>query len=180
MILLTERQREVLNFVFLGKTNGEIGAILDLSPLTIKNHVDSILKRLCVPNRMAAVYVALSKGIIAPPKEDPGTPPPTVADDWIEVRSLRVSWARQEARYGNTTIRLDHGEFSILYAFLSNPGIVLSRERLMTQACLDQCADFRVVDTRIKSLRKLLAPFGFEKSFVPVYGQGYKFMALSA
>jgi transcriptional regulator EpsA len=52
---ITERELEVLRWVTLGKTNPEIGAILDLSEFTIKNHLKRIFRKLDVMNRAQAV-----------------------------------------------------------------------------------------------------------------------------
>ena len=52
---LTERELEVLRWVTLGKTNPEIGTILDLSEFTVKNHLKRIFKKLDVLNRAQAV-----------------------------------------------------------------------------------------------------------------------------
>lgn len=53
--LLSKRQIQVLQWVKDGKTNQEIGQILDISPLTVKNHVQKILCKLKVSNRAQAV-----------------------------------------------------------------------------------------------------------------------------
>jgi transcriptional regulator EpsA len=53
--LLSGRQIQVLQWVKDGKTNQEIGQILDISPLTVKNHVQKILRKLNVTNRAQAV-----------------------------------------------------------------------------------------------------------------------------
>jgi len=52
---LTTRQLEILNWVQQGKTNFEIAAILEVSPLTVKNHLQKLFKRLDVHNRTQAV-----------------------------------------------------------------------------------------------------------------------------
>ncbi len=52
---LTERELEVLRWVTLGKTNPEIGTILNLSEFTVKNHLKRIFKKLDVINRAQAV-----------------------------------------------------------------------------------------------------------------------------
>lgn len=57
--LLTVREQEILRWIYLGKTNIEIGMILGISPLTVKNHVQKILRRLNVQNRTQAVGKAL-------------------------------------------------------------------------------------------------------------------------
>jgi transcriptional regulator EpsA len=57
--MITAREEEILRWVSLGKSNFEIGAILGLSPLTVKNHVHRILRKLNVVNRAQAVGKAL-------------------------------------------------------------------------------------------------------------------------
>ncbi|MEZ5278472.1 MAG: LuxR C-terminal-related transcriptional regulator [Opitutaceae bacterium] len=53
---LTRRQTEVLSWVAQGKTNDEIATILGNSVRTIEGHVDSLLEKLNVENRVAAGY----------------------------------------------------------------------------------------------------------------------------
>lgn len=52
---LSERETEIMNWVAAGKTNPEIGQILDISGFTVKNHVQRIFKKLDVINRAQAV-----------------------------------------------------------------------------------------------------------------------------
>jgi transcriptional regulator EpsA len=63
--LLTLREREVLKWVYLGKSNIEIGMILGISALTVKNHVQEILRRLNVQNRAQAVGKAFNLHILS-------------------------------------------------------------------------------------------------------------------
>ncbi len=53
--VLTARQTEIMKWVRQGKTNHEIGAIMDISPFTVKNHLQKIFQRLKVNNRVQAV-----------------------------------------------------------------------------------------------------------------------------
>ncbi len=62
--ILTEREQEILDWIHLGKSNIEIGAILGISPLTVKNHVQKILRKLNVQNRAQAVGKGLALRII--------------------------------------------------------------------------------------------------------------------
>lgn len=62
--LLTTREQEILSWIYQGKSNIEIGMILSISPLTVKNHVQKILRRLKVINRAQAVGKALSLRIL--------------------------------------------------------------------------------------------------------------------
>lgn len=52
---LSDREAEIMKWVALGKTNGEIGSILNVSSFTIKNHMQRIFKKLDVFNRAQAV-----------------------------------------------------------------------------------------------------------------------------
>lgn len=52
---LSDREAEIMHWVGLGKTNQEIGQILDISAFTVKNHLQRIFKKLNVCNRAQAV-----------------------------------------------------------------------------------------------------------------------------
>nr|WP_315427302.1 XrtB/PEP-CTERM-associated transcriptional regulator EpsA [uncultured Albidiferax sp.] len=52
---LTEREAEILSWVTAGKTNSEIGSILEISAFTVKNHMQRVFKKLNVSNRAQAV-----------------------------------------------------------------------------------------------------------------------------
>ncbi|MDW7564916.1 MAG: transcriptional regulator EpsA [Nitrosomonadaceae bacterium] len=62
--LITEREREVLRYVQMGKNNAEIAHMLSISPLTVKNHIQKILRKLGVHNRVHAVVKAMALKII--------------------------------------------------------------------------------------------------------------------
>ena len=62
--LLTPRELEVVKWLYYGKSNIEIGMILTISPLTVKNHVQKILRKLNVLNRTQAVGKALTLPIL--------------------------------------------------------------------------------------------------------------------
>jgi transcriptional regulator EpsA len=64
--VLTPREQEILRWIAIGKSNFEVGAILSISPLTVKNHVQKILRNLNVVNRTQAVGKALEARIISP------------------------------------------------------------------------------------------------------------------
>ncbi|HEX9183219.1 MAG TPA: XrtB/PEP-CTERM-associated transcriptional regulator EpsA [Burkholderiales bacterium] len=61
---ITLREQEILHWVSLGKSNCEIGTILEISPLTVKNHVQKILRKLDVVNRAQAVGKAMELRIL--------------------------------------------------------------------------------------------------------------------
>jgi DNA-binding NarL/FixJ family response regulator len=55
---LTERESEVLLWIMRGKSNRDIGEILDLSPRTVNKHLEQIFAKLGVENRTAAAALA--------------------------------------------------------------------------------------------------------------------------
>ena len=62
--IMTKRESEILQWLHMGKTNWEISSILDISPLTVKNHVVNILRKLDVQNRSQAAVKAAKLGLI--------------------------------------------------------------------------------------------------------------------
>jgi transcriptional regulator EpsA len=56
---LSQREVEILEWVAKGKTNGEIGSILNVSSFTVKNHMQRIFKKLDVFSRAQAVSAFL-------------------------------------------------------------------------------------------------------------------------
>jgi len=63
--VMTERELEILVWVQGGKSNQEIGTLLNISPLTVKNHVQKILQKLNVRNRAQAVSKATAMRLIS-------------------------------------------------------------------------------------------------------------------
>ena len=64
--LLTPRETQILQWIYHGKSNIEIGMILGISPLTVKNHVQKTLRKPNVINRTQAVGKALALRIVNP------------------------------------------------------------------------------------------------------------------
>jgi DNA-binding CsgD family transcriptional regulator len=56
---VTEREREILALVAVGKTNGEIGTILAISARTVQKHLEHIFQKLGVESRTAAAVRVL-------------------------------------------------------------------------------------------------------------------------
>lgn len=64
--LISERELEILRWIEEGKSNHEIGRLLSISPLTVKNHVQNLLKKLKVRNRAQAVSRAINLKLLIP------------------------------------------------------------------------------------------------------------------
>lgn len=61
---LTMREMEVLRALMLGKSNKEIGALLNIAESTVKVHVTHVLEKLKASGRTEAISVALKRGLI--------------------------------------------------------------------------------------------------------------------
>ncbi len=57
---LSDREIQILRWARDGKSNQEIGSILSISPLTVKNHMQRILRKLQASNRTQAVSKAMA------------------------------------------------------------------------------------------------------------------------
>lgn len=71
---VTQREREILGWLREGKSNQQIADQLGISALTVKNHVQKILRKLNASNRAQAVAQAMSlqlleRPLAAPPRE---------------------------------------------------------------------------------------------------------------
>jgi DNA-binding NarL/FixJ family response regulator len=60
---LTEREREVLQRMAIGRTNAEIAAELTLSLKTVRNHVSNVFTKLAVTGRAQAIVRAREAGL---------------------------------------------------------------------------------------------------------------------
>jgi DNA-binding NarL/FixJ family response regulator len=56
---LTEREKEILNLIALGKGNREIAAALDIEEKTVKNHINNIYSKLQLGSRYEAISYML-------------------------------------------------------------------------------------------------------------------------
>ena len=61
---LTARELEVIRALTSGKSNKEIGTLLDISEATVKVHITHILEKLKVTGRTEAINVAMRRGLV--------------------------------------------------------------------------------------------------------------------
>jgi DNA-binding NarL/FixJ family response regulator len=71
---LTEREKQILQYVVQGSSNKEIASALCITEGTVKNHLHNILEKLHLHNRAQAAAYALREGLIA------DEPPPSSQD----------------------------------------------------------------------------------------------------
>jgi two-component system alkaline phosphatase synthesis response regulator PhoP len=91
----------------------------------------------------------------------------------IQLGGLRIDLARHEVSVDGQPVNLRAKEFALLVVFAQNPGIVLSRERLLTQVWgYDFYGETRTVDVHVNHLRDKLAGSGVD--IETLRGTGYK------
>jgi DNA-binding CsgD family transcriptional regulator len=63
---LSARETECLSWVSRGKSSGDIGQIIGLSPRTVDSYIEKACAKLRVRTRIEAVAVAVGAGVIDP------------------------------------------------------------------------------------------------------------------
>lgn len=93
----------------------------------------------------------------------------TVADICLDTRAHRLMVADQTVHIGPT-------EYKMLEFLMRNQGRVFSREQLLDYVWGRTIyVEERTVDVHILRVRKLLAPFGYDRFIQTVRGAGYRF-----
>jgi len=102
---------------------------------------------------------------------------PEEAGGIIEVGDLRIDPAKRQALIDGNAIELTPHEFDVLALLASRPGIVFSRQALLSQVWReDTHVTERSVDTLIKRLRQKIETKGDSPArILTVWGTGYKF-----
>jgi DNA-binding response OmpR family regulator len=95
----------------------------------------------------------------------------------LTVHGMDLDPSRRAVRVRGESIDVTRQEFNLLYLLASNPGIVFTRERLLSKVWQEQSfVTGRSVDTLVKRLRKKIETDPADpKLIVTVWGDGYKF-----
>lgn len=110
---------------------------------------------------LARVEAVLRRGGVTPEATD-------------EAGGITVDTAAREVRVDGRAVELTYTEFELLSFLLNNPGVALSRDRILDRVWrYDYYGDARTVDTHIKKLRSKLGDAG--DAIKTVRGIGYKF-----
>ena len=96
----------------------------------------------------------------------------------LQLGNLSVDPARHEVHIGGREVPLRAKEFDLLEAFCRQPGIVLTRHRLLEEVWgFAYPGETRTVDVHVKQLRDKLA--GADAKIETIWGVGYKLVAPS-
>ena len=100
-------------------------------------------------------------------------PPPSGP---IVYRHIEIDPARRRVRVGGRDVDLTANEFQLLSVLLSSPGIVFSREALLSRVWDEETfVTVRSVDTLVKRVRKKIESDPAEPDVIlTVWGSGYK------
>ena len=96
-----------------------------------------------------------------------------VHTDDITVGAITLKEKEHKVIVNSKKIELTHKEFEMLKFFMLNPGMVLSRDKLMSEIWgMDYIGETRTVDMHIKTLRQKLGKAGSQ--IKTVIGVGYR------
>ena len=98
----------------------------------------------------------------------------------LEVHGVELDPSRRSVRVRGAAVEVTRQEFNLLYVLAGNPGIVFTRERLLSKVWQGQSfVTGRSVDTLVKRLRKKIEVDPASPQLIlTVWGDGYKFAEL--
>jgi two-component system OmpR family response regulator/two-component system alkaline phosphatase synthesis response regulator PhoP len=122
--------------------------------------------------------VARARALLRRPRQgsDAGAPSESAAPV-IHVRGMVIDVAKRRVTVEGNDVELTDQEFRLLHLLATHPGIVFSREALLTKIWRgDTFVTVRSVDTLVKRLRRRIeADAGDPRYLLTVWGVGYKF-----
>jgi DNA-binding response OmpR family regulator len=134
---------------------------------------DYVTKPFSIRELVARIGAQLRRASIA--RDQLGRADPLPGDDAIEVGPLTVDSGRRTATLAGQRLALKRREFDLLAYLALNAGIVLSRERLLSEVWADELGgQTRTVDVHVRRLRRHLEADPEEPRFLEtVRGVGY-------
>ncbi len=127
---------------------------------------DYVTKPFSPKEVMARIHAVMKRG--KPSREGEG--------QIYEFEGLRIDMAGRNVTVDGEKAELTPKEYELLFYFVQNNGVALTRERLLNKVWgYDFYGDDRTVDTHVKMLRGNLKEY--RKFIVTLRGLGYKFEA---
>jgi len=123
--------------------------------------------------------VARARALLRRPRHGaPGAQPSREqGGDVLTIRGIEIDLPRRRVTSGGRDVDLTDQEFRLLHLLATHPGIVFSREALLSRIWRgDTFVTVRSVDTLVKRLRRRIEEDPANPEFVQtVWGVGYKF-----
>jgi len=132
---------------------------------------DYLTKPFGIRELLARTRALLRRGHIAPARQANGE-----AAAPVTYKHIEIDPARRRVLVGSREVELTFNEFELLYVLVSSPGIVFSREALLSKVWKDQTfVTVRSVDTLVKRVRKKIERDPTQPEIIlTVWGAGYK------
>jgi DNA-binding response OmpR family regulator len=120
--------------------------------------------------------VARVRALLRRPRRMPGQPEAVNAERPVEVHGVEIDPARRRVKVRGEDVELTAQEFRLLLVFATHPGIVFSREALLSRVWPDHThVTERSVDSLVKRLRRRVERDPAEPGIIlTVWGSGYK------
>jgi DNA-binding response OmpR family regulator len=121
-------------------------------------------------------FVARVRALLRRPRASTGGTAPETGKA-VTIHGIDIDPARRRVRVRGHEVELTSQEFKLLHLLATHPGIVFSREALLSRVWPDQTfVTPRSVDTLVKRLRKRIEVDTDQPTLVlTVWGAGYKF-----
>jgi two-component system OmpR family response regulator len=132
---------------------------------------DYLTKPFGIRELLARIRALLRRGHLATARHVAGT-----AAAPVTYKHIQIDPARRRVLIGSQDVELTFNEFELLYVLASSPGIVFSREALLSKVWKDQTfVTVRSVDTLVKRVRKKIERDPAQPEIIlTVWGAGYK------
>ena len=121
--------------------------------------------------------VARVRALLRRPRRSQLQAESTAGDRVLDVHGLHIDPARRQVRVGTADVDLTAQEFKLLHVLATHPGIVFSRDALLTRVWTDHTyVTERSVDSLVKRLRRRIEKDPANPEIIlTVWGSGYKF-----
>ena len=121
--------------------------------------------------------VARVRALLRRPRLSAQSAVPDSSDAVVTVRGIEINEPRRKVSVAGRDVDLTDQEFRLLHLFVIHPGIVFSREALLSKIWRgDTYVTVRSVDTLVKRLRRRIEVDPANPEFIQtVWGVGYKF-----
>lgn len=97
-------------------------------------------------------------------------------DEVVSYEGLELNYSKRTVSYNGNLVTLTYKEFELLHYLMLNKGIVLSRDKILSEIWgYDYEGETRTVDMHIKTIRQKLDSSGCPNYIVTVRSAGYKF-----